>query len=70
MANDRRNFIKTTATAGIGLGLTESIFSAEAKSTIKEGGRIGMIGLDTSHVVAFTKSLMKDRTNWNMRDSK
>lgn len=57
MANDRRIFIKTTATAGIGSDFTGSIFSAETKSIIKEGGRIGMIELDTSVVVAFTKSL-------------
>ena len=57
MANDRRNFIKTAAMAGLGLGLTGIVFSAKAETTIKEGGRIGMIGLDTSHVVAFTKSI-------------
>jgi predicted dehydrogenase len=57
MINNRRNFLKTTALAGIGLGVAGNSFSMNAKSSIIQGGKIGMIGLDTSHVVAFTKSI-------------
>lgn len=55
---DRRNFIKSTAAAGIGLGLgslTSPAFAASA-AMAEEGKRIGIIGLDTSHSVAFTKT--------------
>ncbi|MCM4169078.1 Inositol 2-dehydrogenase/D-chiro-inositol 3-dehydrogenase [Arenibacter antarcticus] len=56
MGNNRRNFIKSTTLAGIGLGLAGNIsLYANSKSTSK--GRIGIIGLDTSHVTAFTKSI-------------
>lgn len=55
---DRRNFIKSTAAAGIGLGLSftgTSVF-ATAQPLVQKGKRIGIIGLDTSHSVAFTKT--------------
>ena len=52
----RRDFIKTTAVAGIGLGLTRSVSSFYAKSSTA-AGKVGIIGLDTSHSVAFTKAL-------------
>lgn len=57
MANDRRNFLKKTALAGIGLTITGSVSSMEAKWNVRKEGRIGIIGLDTSHVVAFTKEI-------------
>ena len=57
MIHNRRSFIKTTALAGIGMGISASVSSMHMKKTVAPGGRIGMIGLDTSHVVAFTKSL-------------
>jgi len=52
----RRTFIKITTAGAIGLGLSgkslsiDNILNAEAR-------RIGIIGLDTSHSVAFTKAL-------------
>ena len=50
---NRRQFLKTSAAAGIGLGLpSTSLFGYH---TVADQGRIGMIGLDTSHCVAFTK---------------
>jgi hypothetical protein len=55
---DRRNFLKSTAVAGIGLGLnftTTSLFGKNS-SVVKKGKRVGIIGLDTSHSVAFTKT--------------
>src|SRR5687768_11698117 len=55
---DRRNFLKSTAVAGFGLGLTFTGSNAKAqeKLAVQKGKRIGMIGLDTSHSVAFTKT--------------
>lgn len=55
---DRRNFLKSTAAAGIGLGLsfsTTSLF-AQDNGAVEKGKRVGIIGLDTSHSVAFTKT--------------
>jgi hypothetical protein len=50
---NRRNFIKTSAIAGVGLTIGAS---ALAKG-IAKGKRVGIIGLDTSHSTAFTKAL-------------
>lgn len=52
---NRRSFIKKSAIAGIGIGLAGSSFGW-AKN-VEKGKRIGMIGLDTGHSPAFTKSL-------------
>lgn len=55
----RREFIKTTAVAGLGLGLSGSISSMNLKSNtdMADVVRAGIIGLDTSHVTAFTQTL-------------
>ncbi len=50
---DRRNFIKTGALAGTGITLG-SMLLAKGKT---QGKRIGIIGLDTSHSIAFAKAL-------------
>lgn len=56
MKNNRRNFIRTTTLAGIGVSLAGNIpIHANSKGGPK--GRIGIIGLDTSHVTAFTKAI-------------
>lgn len=52
---DRRNFIKKTAITGFGLGIAGS--AAGFYKRINKGKRIGMVGLDTGHSEAFTKSL-------------
>lgn len=57
MENNRRTFLKTTALAGIGLGVAGNTFAMTSKREQKAGGRIGLIGLDTSHVTASTKSI-------------
>ncbi len=56
---DRRSFIRTAAIAGAGVGLSGLInpVFAEPLSVVKIGKRVGIIGLDTSHAVAFTKTL-------------
>ena len=52
---DRRNFIKKTAITGFGIGIAGS--ASGFYNSTKKGKRIGMIGLDTGHSEAFTKSL-------------
>ena len=51
---NRRDFIKTSAITGIGVVTGSSLF---AHSNIPKGLRVGMIGLDTSHCIAYTKAL-------------
>jgi predicted dehydrogenase len=52
---NRRKFIKTTAIAGVGIGIAGKVSAFKPK--IEKGKRIGMIGLDTGHSEAFTRSL-------------
>ena len=61
---DRREFIRDTTLAGVALGISKSANAAFAtrrflKETndVEAGKRIGIIGLDTSHSVAFTAAL-------------
>jgi Oxidoreductase family, NAD-binding Rossmann fold len=51
----RREFLKTTALAGLGITLGSSAFTMPTKPRLLKTARIGMIGLDTSHCEAFTK---------------
>jgi len=51
----RGEFVNTSATAGLGFGLAGSVSSVYRNNIIAEGKRIGIIGLDGSHAVAFTK---------------
>ena len=53
---DRRQFIRTAAAAGVGLGITAALPSF-GRHAILEQGRVGIIGLDTSHSQAFAKAL-------------
>ncbi len=55
--SDRRNFIKKTTIAGLGLGLAGSASGIYENTDKEKGKRVGMIGLDTGHSVAFTKAL-------------
>ncbi len=52
----RRNFIKTATLAGLGIGL-ESYAALPVENIVVQENRIGIIGLDTSHSIAFTKLL-------------
>lgn len=56
MALGRRNFLKTSVAGSVTLGLSGRLFSMNQKQQSTQG-RIGIIGLDTSHSTAFTKSL-------------
>ncbi|TDB65052.1 Gfo/Idh/MocA family protein [Arundinibacter roseus] len=53
LAHNRRTFLKTTALTTLGV----SVYGADALSKQAAGTRVGIIGLDTSHSVAFTKVL-------------
>jgi hypothetical protein len=53
MAYNRRTFIKTSALAAAGAGLTFSL--PAAASGVENGKRVGIIGLDTSHSTAFSR---------------
>ena len=59
MKETRRNFIKTTAVAGIGFGITKNITDVllNKKNNVITGKKVGIIGLDTSHSVAFAQML-------------
>lgn len=51
---NRRSFVKTAALGGVGLGTTGS-FNAFGENAPR--GRVGIIGLDTSHSIAYVKAL-------------
>lgn len=51
----RRDFIKTTGVAGLTLGFSGAVSAANFIAA--EGTRVGIIGLDTSHSIAFVKAL-------------
>ena len=53
---DRRAFIRTTSVAALGLGVS-NIIKPYGHPSFQSGGRVGIIGLDTSHSIAFTKAL-------------
>lgn len=53
---NRRDFVKTATLGGIGLGLAGNVNSLYGKSS-QGTRRVGIIGLDTSHSVAYTKTL-------------
>ncbi len=53
---NRRDFIKTASIGGISLGMTSNLHTI-FDNDIPEGKRVGIIGLDTSHSVAFTNAL-------------
>ena len=53
---NRRDFVKTAAIGSLGFGLTAKAGSLFGRGN-QASGRIGIIGLDTSHSTAFTKAL-------------
>ncbi|MBO9728740.1 MAG: Gfo/Idh/MocA family oxidoreductase [Chitinophaga sp.] len=54
---NRRRFIRDAAMTGIGLGLLAPAGKLLAATPAADGRRVGIIGLDTSHSVEFTKML-------------
>jgi predicted dehydrogenase len=53
---NRRDFVRKASIGGISLGLAGSLQPLSG-SKVSEEGKVGIIGLDTSHSVAFTKAL-------------
>lgn len=53
----RRQFIRTATAAGVGAAFLGSFPKLYGNNRVQNGTRVGIIGLDTSHSVAFTKSL-------------
>jgi predicted dehydrogenase len=60
---DRRKFIRTSTAAGIGVGIAGSALPLFSKGASAGGKRIGIIGLDTSHCIAYTKALNADNAS-------
>lgn len=52
---DRRRFLQTISSAGAGIGLAAVAGPLAAKAFPADEIRIGIIGMDSSHAVAFTK---------------
>jgi hypothetical protein len=53
---DRREFIGKAMLAGAGLSLVQSLDAFSRTSSTQNQKRVGIIGLDTSHSIAFTKA--------------
>jgi predicted dehydrogenase len=54
---DRRKFIKNTAVTGMGIGLFANSIPLFGQNISSNGKKVGIIGLDTSHAVAFATAL-------------
>jgi len=52
----RRTFFKTSTLAGAGLMTAGLSFGNISRNPVQTGRRVGIIGLDTSHATAFTKT--------------
>lgn len=52
---NRRNFIKSVTTAGVGMSVLGSPFNAKSKGLAQDTIKVGIIGLDTSHSPAFAR---------------
>ena len=53
----RRNFIRNSALASLGISISVPLIAKNTGSVEAQGKRVGIIGLDTSHSIAFTKTL-------------
>ena len=53
----RRKFLKTMGLTTAAIGAAPYILQSQKPSEVPAGKRVGIIGLDTSHVLAFTKGL-------------
>lgn len=70
MKSNRRSFIKKTSLIGIGSTLGPQLVFPREKPLVPEGKRVGIIGLDTSHSIAFTKTLNDPAPELDFRDYK
>ena len=60
---ERRTFIKSGTLAGAGIMASGLSFGNMSRLPAQAGKRVGIIGLDTSHVTAFTKALNEDNAS-------
>ena len=62
---NRRDFVRTAAIGGIGISLL-GVTSLYGNTRVAAGKRVGIIGLDTSHVTAVTNTLnnLKEGADW------
>lgn len=65
---NRRKFILTSALTGVGMSLYKGVFANS--NFLEKGKRVGIIGLDTSHSIAFTKVLNGADSGSNYRGYK
>jgi len=56
----RRTFLKSSTLAGAGIMTSGLSFGNTGRNSVQTGKRAGIIGLDTSHATAFTKSFNVD----------
>ncbi len=63
---NRRNFLRRSAVTGLSLGLGSTAFSSLSGTFSGDDVRIGIIGLDTSHSIAFTR-LINDPDDDDMK---
>lgn len=71
MKSNRRAFIKTAALSGVGLTMSGlDVFGRSTPMRHATGKRVGIIGLDTSHSVAFTKALNADMPDVKLKGYK
>lgn len=70
MKTDRRSFIRKSSLIGAGTAIGPQIVFSREKPATAKGKRIGIIGLDTSHSIAFTKTLNNPPSGMDLHDYK
>jgi hypothetical protein len=70
MKTDRRTFIRKSSLIGAGAAIGPQIVFSRERPIMAKGKRIGIIGLDTSHSIAFTKSLNNPPAGMEFHDYK
>ena len=60
----RRSFLRNTSLTGFGISVMPSLLFANMPKPVK-GKRIGIIGLDTSHAISFTKAINSNPADFN-----
>src|SRR5690625_6571850 len=58
--HQRRNFVKTLGLTTAAIGAAPYILKGKPFSQTPAGKRVGIIGLDTSHSIAFTKAMNQE----------
>jgi len=66
----RRKFVKNLSAAGLVLGISDHTLSLLPVITSKGKKRVGIIGLDTSHSIEFTKLLNDHNTQMEFQGYK